>query len=390
MDLKPYDLIIVGLGAVGAAALYQASQRDLRVLGIDRYDPPHNLGSSHGDTRITRLAIGEGEIYMPFIQRANDIWRELEAKSGRTLFHQSGGLIIAPQTGAAKFHADGDFVEISARIARQYGIRHELLDAAQIRRRFPLLTPRDSDRAYYEPDSGVLRPERCIQTQLELAVKAGAEIHTCEPVISYAAGENGVSVRTDKGDYQAEKLILCAGAWMTELLPEHCRRGLRVCRQIIHWYEADDPSLFAPDIFPYVIWISDTPDDFWSVFPAPRDGQPGVKMVAEQYHTSAPVESISREVTGEEIAAMHRLTLERLRGTGAGSLRADVCFYTVTDDEHFVIDFHPDSRRIVIASPCSGHGFKHSAAVGESLMQMALDGRSALDVSGFALDRLGG
>ena len=387
MSSQPYDLIIVGLGAVGAAALYQASQRGARVLGIDRYDPPHDLGSSHGDTRITRLAIGEGEMYMPFIQRANEIWRELEAKSGRTLFHQSGGLVIAPETGAAKFHADGDFVEISARIAAKYGINHELLDAAQIRARFPLLTPREGDRAYYEPDSGVLRPERCIQTQLDLAKAAGADIRVNEPVLSYAADENGVSVRTDQGDYRAAKLILCAGAWMTELLPAHARGGLRVCRQLILWYEADDPSLFAPQVFPFVIWIGKTPEDFWSTFPAPRDGQPGVKFIAEQYHTSAPVESIEREIAPQEIAAMRRLTLDRMRGTGERCLRADVCLYTVADDEHFVIDFHPDSQRVVIASPCSGHGFKHSAAVGESLAQMALDGHAALDVSHFALSR---
>ena len=384
-----YDIIIVGLGAMGSAALYQASQRGARALGIDRYDPPHTLGSSHGDTRITRLAIGEGEMYMPFIRRANQIWGELEAKSGRTLFHRSGGLIIAPETGAARFHAEGDFVALSARIAGKFGIAHEILDAAQIAQRFPLLTPRDCDRAYYEPESGVLRPERCIQTQLELALADQAETRTCEAVVDYRADAHGVTVWTEKDKYRADKLILCAGAWMSELLPAPNRGQLRVCRQVIHWCEARDLRLFDPSVFPYVIWIGDAPEDFWSVFPAPADGVPGVKMVSEQYHTSEEVHAISREVTPAEIADMRqRLTVQRLRGTTERSVRADVCFYTVTRDEHFIIDFHPESRRVVMASPCSGHGFKHSAAIGETLAQMALDGGAELDVDGFAISRL--
>ncbi|MCY4146096.1 MAG: N-methyl-L-tryptophan oxidase [Chloroflexi bacterium] len=388
MAANQYDIIIVGLGAMGAAALYQASQRGARVLGIDRYDPPHALGSSHGDTRITRLAIGEGEMYMPFIQRANQIWAELEAKSGRTLFHQSGGLVIAPEQGAAKFHAEGDFVDLSARIARKFGIAHEILDAAQIARRFPLLTPRDCDHAYYEPESGVLRPERCIQTQLELALADQAVIHACEAVVDYRADASGVTVRTDKARYRADKLILCAGAWMSELLPAPSRDKLRVYRQVIYWYEAPDLTLFDPAVFPYVIWIGDAPADFWSVFPAPADGLPGVKVLSEQYHTSEEVHAISREVTPAEIADMHqRLTAQRLRGTTERLLRADVCLYTVTRDEHFIIDFHPESRRVVLASPCSGHGFKHSAAIGETLAQLALDGGAQFDVSGFALEK---
>ncbi len=389
MAADRYDIIIVGLGAMGSAALYQASQRGAKALGIDRYDPPHTLGSSHGDTRITRLAIGEGEMYMPFIQRANQIWAELEAKSGRTLFHQSGGLIIAPETGAARFHAEGDFVELSARIAGKFGIAHEILDAAGIRSRFPLLTPRDSDHAYYEPESGVLRPERCIQTQLELALADQAEIRSCEAVVDYRADADGVTVWTEKDKYRADKLILCAGAWMSELLPAPSRGELRVCRQVIHWYEAPDLRLFDPSVFPYVIWIGDAPEDFWSVFPAPSDGVPGVKMVSEQYHTSEEIHAISREVTPAEIADMRqRLTVQRLRGTTERSVRADVCLYTVTRDEHFIIDFHPNSRRVVMASPCSGHGFKHSAAIGETLAQMALDGGAELDVDGFAISRL--
>ena len=389
MTARHYDLIVIGLGAMGAAALYQASARGATVLGIDRFDPPHNFGSSHGDTRITRNAIGEGEMYMPFIQRSNAIWRELEAISGNALFHKSGGLIISPETEGASFHVQGDFVEISARIAAKYGIAHELLNADQIVDRFPMLMPRPSDRGYYEPGAGVLRPERCISTQLDLAREAGATIHTSERVTSCEAHADSVIVTTEQGSYQADKAIVATGAWISDLLPERSRAGIRVCRQVIHWFEVDDPSVFYPESFPFVIWIGDRMEDFWTTFPIPRDGFRGLKFVTEQYHSATHPDAISREVSAEERDDMyHRLTRPRLKGVRDNQIYADVCMYTVTADEHFVIDHHPASARIVIASPCSGHGFKHSAAVGEALVQLALDGGTAFDISAFNLARL--
>ncbi|MCY3831702.1 MAG: N-methyl-L-tryptophan oxidase [Chloroflexi bacterium] len=391
MRAERYDVIVVGLGAMGAAALYQASKRGARVLGIDRYEPPHTLGSSHGDTRITREAIGEGDFYVPLVQRSNAIWRELEAQSGRTLFHRSGGLIIAPPGDSASFHGEGDFVAASERVAAGHDIAHEVIDADEIKRRHPLLKPRECDRAYYEPGAGLLRPERCIEAQLELARQGGATIQTGERAIGYEARTDGVTVTTERDRYQADGLILAAGAWMVDLAPAAARAGLRVCRQVIHWFEAEDIRQFDPQVFPWVIWIGDTLADFWSVFPAPPAGVNGVKLVTEQYHRSTHPDSVSREVTAAEYDDMYyRLTLPRLDGLRNKPIRAEVCLYTVTPDEHFAIDFHPESERVVIASPCSGHGFKHSAAVGEALAGMALDGESEFDSSAFSLARLAG
>ncbi len=388
MTAKHYGLIVVGLGAMGSAALYQACKRGVKALGIDRFTPPHTMGSSHGDTRITRNAIGEGEVYMPFVERSNEIWRDLEAATGSALFHQSGGLIIGGEKAVA-FHYQGDFVDASARIADKFGIAYEILSADELRERFPLLTPRDSDRAYYEPGAGVLRPERCIQTQLDLARGDGAIIHTGEKVTGYEIGASAVTVNTEKGSYSADKLILSAGAWIADFLPATHRAGIRVNRQLIHWFEAEDRDRFHPERFPFVIWIGDTLEDFWSVFPAPSDGMAGVKLVTEQYHTSTAPDEVSRVVTEEEAADMyHRLTRPRLKGLRENQLLAEVCLYTLTADEDFVIDFHPASERVVVASPCSGHGFKHSAAIGETLVQLALDGGSAFDISAFKLARL--
>jgi sarcosine oxidase len=388
MTTQHYDVIVVGLGAMGSAALYQASKRGAKILGIDRFEPPHTLGSSHGDTRITRSAVGEGENYMPFVKRSNGIWRDLEAATGRRLFHQSGGLIIGGENAAA-FHYQDDFVFATARIADKFGIDYEILSANELRGRFPLLLPRESERAYYEPGAGVLRPERCIETQLDLARQAGATIQIEEKVTGYDANANGVTVSSEKSSYSADKLILSAGAWIADFLPKAHRAGIRVNRQAFHWFEAEDRRLFHPDRFPFVIWIGDTLEDYWSVFPAPQDGMPGVKLVTEQYHTSTAPDEVSRVVTAEEAADMyHRLTVPRLKGLRDKQLRAEVCLYTLTTDEHFVIDFHPDSERVAIASPCSGHGFKHSAAVGETLTQLALDGKSEFDISSFSLARL--
>ena len=387
---KDYDVIVVGLGAMGAASLYQASLRGAKALGIDRYQPPHSLGSSHGDTRITREAIGEGEMYMPFIKRSDEIWLELEAATGRRLCHRSGGLIISPPSASATFHGAGDFVAASAQVARRHGIAHEIIDAAEIKRRCPLLKPRAIDRAYYEPGAGVLRPERCLETQLDQARQQGATIQTSEKVRGYQADADGVTVSSDIGSYRADKLILTAGAWMADLAPETYRESLRVCRQVIYWFQAENIGDFDPEVFPWVIWIGDTLDEFWSTFPAPRDGVAGVKLVTEQYHSSTHPDAVEREVGKAECDDMfYRLTQPRLDGLRDKLIRADVCLYTVTPDEHFVIDFHPESERVVIASPCSGHGFKHSAAVGDCLAQLALDGASAYDISAFGLARLG-
>ena len=389
MSSNHYDLIVIGLGAMGSAALYQASKRGLRALGIDRFDPPHNMGSSHGETRITRQSIGEGEMYMPFIRRSDEIWRELESISGRKLFLQSGGLIIAPQHEAARFHARGDFVELSARIAQNYGIAHEVLDADTVNERFPLLMLRPVDRAYYEPGAGVLRPELCIQTQLELALQGGCAIRRKETVNDFRADSNSVQVITNKGRYQADKLILSTGAWIADLLPEESGTGFGVYRQVIYWFEAEDINVFYPENFPYLIWIGDKREDFFSAFPAPRDGMQALKVVTEQYHKTTNADRIDREIHAEECDFMYQqLMAPRLKGVRNKVVRSEVCMYTVTADEHFVIDFHPDSKRVVIASPCSGHGFKHSPAVGETLVQLALDGQSEFDISAFELARL--
>lgn len=382
-----YDVIVVGLGIMGASALYQSAKRGAKVLGIDRYTPPHANGSSHGDTRITRQAIGEGEQYVPFVRRTNEIWRELEALTDQQLYITSGGLIIAPETGSAEWHYDGDFVTSTANVAIAHNIEHSILSAEETMKRHPLLKMRPNDRAYYEPDAGVIRPELCIETQIEQAKKHGAIVHTEESFTSYEADEDKVTLTTDKGTYTTDKVILSMGAWMPKLLPPEYQLNLQVYRQVIYWFEAEDIEQFTEENFPFLIWIGDNDEDFFSAFPTPRDGIQGVKVLTEQYAETTTPDAIDRTIKPEEIAHLVDMTQSHLHGVTDKLVHADVCMYTHTPDDHFVIDFHPESERVILASPCSGHGFKHSAAIGESLAELALQGKTTLDISGFSLSR---
>ena len=387
MDEK-YDVIVVGLGAMGSASLYQLAKRGVKVLGIDQFQPPHNMGSSHGDTRIIRQVNGEGAPYFPLVQRAYEIWHELEDLSGETLLYETGGLIICPKGESAQFHGQEDFVTQTAKLADRFDVAYDLLDPAGIKEKTSVLNPSPTDHAYYEPNGGILRPERCVDVQLKLAQEKGAVIRTGERVINYRIDDDGVTVQSDLGEYHADKLILSSGAWMVDFMPDDYKDKLKVYRQVIYWFEAEDLEPFYMENLPFIIWIGDKLEDFYTVFPTPRDGIQGVKVLTEQYFNTSDADTVQREVTEEEIQYFYEtIVRDRSFGISDKCLQTGVCMYTVTPDEHFIIDFHPDSHRVVLASPCSGHGFKHSAAIGEVLAQMALDGKSELDISLFSLAR---
>ncbi len=384
-----YDVIVVGLGAMGSAALYQLARRGAKVLGIDQFHPPHTLGSSHGESRITRLAIGEGAAYVPFAQRSHAIWRELEAESGKALLTLSGGLIVGPQHNSAQFHGQRDFVAHSAAIAEQFAIDHAVWDAATVRQRWPQLRMTDEEYAYYEPTGGIVAVEQAIATQLALGQVRGATLHLDERVLHYVADEEGVTVTTTQGSYQADKLILSAGPWIANLLPTHLAQPLHVYRQVIYWFEAEEPQTFHSDHFPFVIWLGKTKEEFFTIFPYAPGSTVGAKVLTEEYLTTVTPASVDRTIHPHEIERMYQSFVRRhVEGVLPRCIKSGICLYTNTPDEHFMIDFHPASDRVLVASPCSGHGFKHSAAIGEALAQLSLDGKSTLDCSQFAFARM--
>jgi len=385
--MPAYDTIVVGLGAVGSACLYQLAQRGQRVLGIDRYAPPHSWGSSHGETRITRQAIGEGEAYVPLVKRSHEIWREIEAETGVELLVQCGALILAGRDGAANHHGKGDFLRRTIAAAEQFGIPHEVLDAAEIGARYPQLGLTGGEIGYFEPGGGFVRPEQCIAAQLRLARRHGAELLLDTAVMGYQPdGPDATTVTTAGGDrFTAAQVVLAAGPW-TGGMVGRLGRHMQVCRQVLHWFAADDATAYAPDRFPVFIWMhGDAQEDYLYGFPIPA-GSTGVKVATEQYgEVTADPDLLRREVRAAEADAMFQDHVAgRLHGVRPGALRSSACMYTVTPDSGFLVDRLPADGRILVASACSGHGFKHSAGLGEAVANGIANGTADLKHFGAA------
>ncbi len=383
---KSFDTIVAGLGAVGSATAYQLAKRGSRVLGIDRFSPPHAHGSSHGETRITRLAIGEGAHYTPLAMRSHEIWREVEQATESELLVQTGGLILSGQTTMAAMHVEG-FFDNTVRAARKHAIPHELMDAASIRQRFPAFNVHDNEVGYYEPSAGYLRPEACVAAQLLLAERHGAELKRNETVLGFENQPDGVVVHTDLDTYRARRVVLSLGPWLREFLDPRHVNLFKVTRQVLFWFEPRSTlEDFQAPRFPVYIWEPQNARQALYGFPA-LSGQ-GVKIASGAYGSPVTPEDANREVTVDEIDAMYREVVEpHFPGLSPICLKTVTCLYTVTPDSGFVIDRSTRNPNVLIASACSGHGFKHSAALGEAIAESILDGRSRLELSPFELSR---
>jgi sarcosine oxidase len=382
---QSFDAIVVGLGAMGAAAAYQLARRGARVLGIDQFAPPHALGSTHGETRITRLACGEGPMYTQLARRSHEIWRELEASTGRDLLTQNGLLVISGPGRRSANHEEREFLKTSIDIARHEGIAHEVLTGRQARTRFPAFNLNDDDQVYYELGAGFVRPEACVSAQLDEAKRLGAHIRAGETVRSFRASAADVSVETDQGICASRRLVLTAGPWLPGLIGGKLASLFRVTRQVLYWYRIADPepARYQPENFPVFIWQLPAPQSIYG-FPAVGGHDHGVKIATEQYDVDTTPQTVDRTVSDAEARAMYETYIRPFfPGLAADLVKTAVCLYTCVDRARFIIDFHPDTDRVIVASPCSGHGFKHSAAIGEALAELATDGRSRFDLESF-------
>jgi sarcosine oxidase len=370
-----FDVIVIGLGAMGSATLYELSRRGVRALGIDRFVPPHAQGSTHGRTRIIREAYFEHPLYVPLVRRAYELWGELERESGRRLFHRTGGLMIGP--------ADGAIVDGARRSAVDHDVAHELLTADEVRRRWPAYDPPDDHAALFELRAGLLLPEACVETYLDLARRHGAALRTGERVQAWRADGGGVAVTTDAATYRAGHVVLAAGAWLRELAPE-LSLPLTVERQMFHWFEPESrPEIHAAARCPLALWEFER-DRMVATFPDLGDG---VKTGVHHEGEITDPDTVRRDTTPREDADIRAL-LRRLMPEAAGRQReARVCLYTNTPDRHFLIDAHPTHERVLLVSPCSGHGFKFASAVGEIAADMVAHGESAFDLAPFRLGR---
>jgi sarcosine oxidase len=369
MSIPEYDTIVIGLGAMGSAAAYHLARRGQRVLGLDAYEAGHTLGSSHGETRIIRMAYFEHPDYVPLLRRAWQLWEELERESATRLLHQTGGLFIGPP--------DGDLVAGSLRSAREHSLPHSLLQADEIRHRFPSFAVRDGEQGLFEERAGVLLAERCITTHLDLAARAGANLRHGEAVRGWSVGKDGEAlVQTERGRYLAGTVLVTAGAWAGHLLGS-LGLPLQPERMPLFWFAPQrNPERFELGRLP--VWIYQDPG-FGEFFGTPHVEWPGVK--AGKHHTGEFVDpnTVDRQVAARDEAPI-RAFLERCMPDLAGEVRlGKICLYTDTPDGHFVVDRHPEWPNVVFAAGFSGHGFKFATVIGEILADLATTGQATAD-----------
>lgn len=388
--MKEIDTTVIGLGATGSATTYQLAKRGEHILGIDQFSPPHNLGSSHGESRITRQALAEGEEFVPLALRSYEIWNEIERATNTKLLHVTGGLILESQHSIVAPHGRFNFLKRTIDAANKYGIKHEILDPDQIKSRFPQFNT-TNEQGYFEYNAGYLLPELCVETQLQLAENYGANIHRDEKVLEVipADSKDKVIVKTERAIYESGKLIVAAGPWINHFLQPEYSRFFKVNRQVVFWFNIDQRHVqnYSSNNCPVYIWIFEKGGEFgFYGFPS-MDGKT-VKIAGEQFNESTTPDTVNRKVLDHESRdAYEEFVNNRLVGVTSVSPNAEVCLYTTTPDSSFVIDFDPKHPQVIIASPCSGHGFKHSSAIGEVLAELAIDGKSKIDISKFSIKR---
>jgi sarcosine oxidase len=375
--MTQFDVVVVGLGAMGSAALHQLARRGVRVVGIERLVPGHDQGSSHGESRIIRLGYFEHPSYVPLLRRTYALWRELEAASGTELLHITGIAEIGPP--------DGEVVAGTLAASRLHGLPHAVMDAAETMRRFPAFKiPRDHV-GVFQPEGGFIAVESAIAAMISQAQAAGAEIRTSTAVLSIDRHGDGVRVRTNQGDIDARAAIVAAGPWVKKLLPD-LPAPLRVTRQVMGWFQPLDPALFASSRFP--VFLLESRHGVHYGFPIFASG--AVK-VAKHHHDDEAVDpdGYDRAVSSIDEALIRAALADHIPEANGPLAAAKTCLYSVTPDHDFIIDCLPGARNIIVASPCSGHGFKFAPVVGEILADLATGGGTGHDISRFRLGRLG-
>ena len=377
IDQRPYNAIVVGLGAMGSATLCQLALRGWRVLGLEQFSAGHSLGSSHGDSRIIRESYFENSLYVPLVQRAHDLWRELEERSGTSLMTINGGIMIGPP--------DGIVVSGALRSAAEHNLPHELLAPEATRERFPAFCLADDLVAVLDPRAGFLDPEACNTAHVNVAREAGAEARFNEPVLTWMPDGAGVRVTTASGNYVSDLLVIAGGAWNGELLRDF-RLPLTVERQSVFWLEPEgEMELYDSPRFPIYAYEY-KPGSICYGFPRlPR----GVKAsVMHGGETSEHPDRVRRTIDDSEAEPLRAALRPVLPGLAKAAIReSGVCIFTNTPDHDFIVDFHPDYPQVLVSSACSGHGFKFASALGEAQADLLTTGSARFDLSAFRIDR---
>lgn len=369
---------MVGLGAMGSATACHLAARGAKVLGIDQYDPPHDLGSSHGESRVIRLVYYEHPLYVPLLRRSFELWRRLERDAdGPSLLRVTGLLMLGEESSG--------LIQGARRAAREHDLPLEEIRASDLQERFPQFIPMAGFKALLDPAAGYLNPERCVKAHLDLAVRNGAELRTNERVLNWMPSGDGVRVRTTHGSYEAGKLVLAAGPWMPELLGA-MGPTLSVERQTVLWFQPpSERAMWTPGRFPVYMCEFQDGQLIYGFPLGPRGWKVAVHYAGEPV---PDMRALRREIEPHDIARVRNAAARLFDWVkDAPLLDSAACVYTDTPDLRFVIDFLPGLPQVLVSSPCSGHGFKFSSAIGELQARLLLDGKSDFDVTPFRIDR---
>jgi len=370
-----FDAIVAGIGGMGSSTLYQLARRGRRVLGLEKYDVPHSMGSSHGQTRIIRLAYYEDPSYVHLLRRAYELWREIQTRSGEQLLHITGSIDAGPPSSWV--------FKGSLQSCLEHDLPHEVLTSDELSQRYPAWQLPQETLAVYQPEGGFLLPERCIVSFVEAAQAAGAQVHAREEVVDWEPIADGVRVITNRATYVADRLVITAGAWNAHLLP--FLDGLTIPeRQVLGWFQPHRPELFGPDMFPVFNLLVDE----GRFYGFPVHGIPGFKF--GKYHHFE--EAVEPETYDREPRLADELLLRefssRYTPDGNGpTMSLATCMFTNTPDKHVLIDVHPEFPQVSFASPCSGHGFKFASVMGEIMADLADAGETRHDIDLFRLHR---
>jgi sarcosine oxidase len=368
-----FDTIVLGLGGMGSAAAFHLAARGRKVLGIEQFSPAHDKGSSHGKTRVIRQAYFENPAYVPLLLRAYELWRELEHARDERLLFETGGLMIGAPTSTV--------VAGSIASARLHDLPHEILDAAEISRRFPALHPLNDQIALHETRAGYLLVERCTLAHLDLAARAGTELHFDEQVFAWEQTGTGVRVRTSRGEYEAVHLVISPGPWAPQVLAD-LGLPLEVERQVLYWFQSSrGVELFQPGRLPIYIWKKGDGTMPYG-FPAIDGAEGGVKVAfhAAPVTTRCTADTIDRRVNAAEIGTMQDAIRGLIPALDGPCVNAVTCLYTNTPDRDFVLARHPAYDRVFIACGFSGHGFKFASVIGEVLSDLVTRGATQFDI----------
>ena len=376
--MAAFDVIVIGLGAMGSAAAETLARQGLDVLGIDRFGPGHKHGSSHGRSRAIRLAAHEDPLYVPLLRRAYHLWRDLERRAREPLMTITGALDLGRNTGS-------DLIDGTLRAAREHGLMHEVLERDELQRRFPIFDVPNSYVGVWQPDGGFLRPEAILSAYHRLAGEAGARLHFGERVIAIEPQADRVEVITDEGRYECGQVVVAAGAWVAKLVPDLLGVA-RTTRQVSGWFWPRDAQAFALGHLPVFAVDDGVMGAFYGV-PAFETG--GVK-IARHGHLNEIVDAdgLRLPVNDRDVVILRSFLARRVPQLDGEPLRTEGCIYTNLPDNHFLIDWLPNDSRILVASVCSGHGFKFASVIGEIIGEMMVSGQTQQNVSRFGFSRL--